>query len=82
MKIEVPTPENSKKEKRKKIRNFIAGLILGIIVFGLIGSRVFWWGIDNVQIYTWIALGFGALSFGFLAMWFGNEFWQRLLGNN
>lgn len=82
MKIRVPTPEESEKKKRNNIRNFIAGLITGIIVFGLLGLRVFWWGIENVKLYTWIALGFGAISFGFLAMWFGNEFWQRLFGNN
>lgn len=82
MKVIVPTPEESEKEKRIKNRNFLFGLIAGIIFFGFMGSRVFWWGIDNVTIYTWFALGIGALSFGLLAMWFGSAFWQRLFGNN
>lgn len=78
MEIKVPTPEECQKEKRRKIRHFIAGIITGIIVFGLISNRVIWWGADNVQIYTWIALCFGVLSFGFLAMWFGTDFWRQL----
>jgi len=79
MQIKVPTPEENQKEKRRKLFLFIAGMITGIIVFGLISIRLAWWGADNVQIYTWLALGFGALSFGFLGMWFGGEFWRQLL---
>jgi len=45
-----------------------------------VGTRVFWYGLETVELYTWIALGFGVISFGFLARWFGREFWQRLFG--
>lgn len=61
----------------------MGGLITGLIVFGLIGMRVvFRYGFDKVETYTWIALGFGILSFGLLARWFGAEFWSRISGWN
>lgn len=80
MKIKVPTPEESEKAKDAKVRHFFAGIIAGIIIFGLLGFKVFLWGLDNVTVYTWVALAFGVLSFGFLSMRFGHEFWQRLFG--
>jgi len=80
MNIRVPTEEESQKQKRIDRRNFIAGLITGLIFFSLVGTRVFWYGFETVELYTWLALGFGVISFGFLARWFGREFWQRLFG--
>jgi predicted tellurium resistance membrane protein TerC len=56
-------------------------LSAGLVFFGLVGSRMFWYGFEKVELYTWIALGFGVVSFGFLAKWFGREFWQRLFGS-
>lgn len=82
MNIQVPTEEENQKQRKVDRRNFIGGIIAGIVLFGLIGSRIFWHGFENVTIYTWLALGFGVISFGFLAKWFGSEFWQRLFGNN
>lgn len=82
MKIEVPTEEEIQERKRSDRRNFIGGIIFGIIFFGLAGGRVFLYGIENVALYTWFALVFGVISFGFLAKWFGTEFWQRIFGNN
>lgn len=82
MKIKVPSEEDIQKKKRLDRLNFIGGIIVGIIFFGIIGSKVFLYGFENVATYTWVALSIGVLSFGFLAKWFGSEFWQRLFGNN
>jgi hypothetical protein len=79
--IKVPTEEENRKQRKADRRNFIGGLFTGFIVFGLIGSRIFWYGFDEVAMYTWLALGFGVISFGFLAKWFGLEFWQTLFRN-
>jgi len=78
--IKIPTEEEAQNQKRTDRRNFIAGLVTGFLFFTLVGSRVFWYGLETVEPYTWIALGFGVVSFGFLARWFGREFWQRLFG--
>jgi predicted tellurium resistance membrane protein TerC len=77
MHIQFPTEEENRKQRKIDRQNFIGGIIVGCLIFGLIGIRLMLQG--YASIYTWIALGFGALSFGFLAKWFGAEFWQRLL---
>ena len=78
MKIKVPSPEEFAKEKRKKRRNFFVGLIIGLIFFGLGSLRLFWWGIDKVEIYTWIALGLGVLSFGIFGVLSGADFLKSI----
>ncbi len=78
--IKIPAEEEFKNQKRVDRRNFIAGLVKGLIFFTLVGTRVFWYGLETVELYTWIALGFGVISFSFLARLFGREFWQRLFG--
>jgi Kef-type K+ transport system membrane component KefB len=80
MQFAFPSPEETRREKRKKLRNFVTGLITGTIVCLLLASRVILTGFQNVDFLTWVALGFGALSFAFLAMWFGDAFWKTLLG--
>lgn len=80
MKIKVPTSEEHREERHRKRRNFIGGFIVGIIFFGLASLRLFWLGIEEVEVYTWIALGFGVLSFGFLGMLFGSNFWKSIFG--
>lgn len=82
MKIQVPAEEESSKQKRNKLLNFLGGLVIGFIVFGFIGIRIFKNGFEKVETYTWIALGFGVISFGFLARWFGSEFWSILSRRN
>ena len=82
MKMQVPTPEESANKKREQVRRFVAGFVAGIVIFGLLGSRILWYGLESVNPVTWIALGIGALSFGFLSMKFGHEFWQRLFGTH
>ena len=42
MRINVPSPEESKKEKRKKSLRFIKGSIIGIVFFGLCSFGLFW----------------------------------------
>ncbi|MDX1640551.1 MAG: hypothetical protein R3220_02555 [Balneolaceae bacterium] len=78
MNINVPSAEEVAKEKRKKRRSFLIGLIIGFIFFGLVSLRVFWLGSGEVEIYTWIALGFGVLSFGFFGRLLGSDFWKYL----
>ena len=75
MKIQVPTPEDYNAERKKQKRNLGCGLIVGFIVFFFLGIRVFTYGFENVEIYTWVAIVFGILSFGFLAYKFGDSFW-------
>lgn len=79
MKIEIPSSEESRKEKRRRFLNFLGGLIFGLIFFG-IGTLRFRGGYYEIEFYTWIALGFGVLSFGFLGMVFGSDFWKSIFG--
>lgn len=78
MRINVPSPEESKKEKRKKSLRFIKGSIIGIVFFGLCSFGLFWNGVGEVEVHTWIALGFGVLSFGFFGMYFGSDFLKNI----
>tara|TARA_R110002049_G_scaffold109501_2_gene258324 strand:+ start:20 stop:262 length:243 start_codon:yes stop_codon:yes gene_type:complete len=78
MKIKVPTEEEHKRDQRRKRIHGIFGLLFGLIFFGLAGARIFRYGFDEVEIYTWIALGFGVVSFGWLAYKFGENFWTIL----
>ncbi|MEP1152383.1 MAG: hypothetical protein ABJH08_11700 [Balneola sp.] len=75
MNIKVPTPEEYKSEQKKKKKNLGCGLLAGFLLFFLSGIRVFTYGFENVETYTWIALSFGVISFGFLAYKFGDSFW-------
>lgn len=82
MKIQVPTEEESEQKRKTDRRNFTGGLVVGLLFFGFFLLRAFLFEMDQVKIYTWAALGFGVLSFGYLAKWFGAEFWQRLFGGH
>lgn len=75
MKIEVPSEEEYLKEKQQKRRNFFYGVILGIVFFGLVNIKNFLYGLEDITLVTWSALGIGVLSFGFLAYKFGDLFW-------
>lgn len=75
MQIQVPTPDEHQKEQRFKRKNLLLGLLAGVFFFSSSGSRVFRYGFGEVETYTWIALGFGVLAFGFLAYKFGDSFW-------
>lgn len=77
MQVQVPTPEEHQKEKRQKRKHLLLGLFVGIVYFGLIGTKIFFrHGFDEVAGYIWVALGFGVLAFGFLAYKFGHSFWS------
>lgn len=78
MNIYVPSPEESENKKRKKRWNFLKGLMIGLIFFGFSSLGLFWMGLDNVEIYTWLALGLGVLLFGFFAMMFGSTFFKSI----
>tara|TARA_R110002124_G_scaffold208776_3_gene375101 strand:+ start:8930 stop:9172 length:243 start_codon:yes stop_codon:yes gene_type:complete len=75
MNIQVPTPEEYKANQKKKRRNLGCGLLAGLVFFFISGIRIFSYGFENVEVYTWIALAFGVLSFGYLAYKFGDSFW-------
>lgn len=81
MKIDIPSEEEHKIEKRRKLQNFLGGSIIGLILFGFGISR-FWLieGLHAIEFYTWIALAFGVLSFGIIGMLFGNDFWKSIFG--
>ncbi len=81
MKIEVPDEEQYQRDKKRKRIHGAIGILFGLIFFGFAGLRIFIYGLDEVAIYTWIALGFGITSFGFLAYKFGDEFWTTLFNN-
>ncbi len=77
MKIEVPTEEEYREEKKRKRRHLIGGLLFGLFLFGLIGLRIFLrYGIDQVAYYIWVALGLGVILLGFLAYKFDSLFWS------
>lgn len=78
MKINVPDEEEFRKAQRKRKIQAVFGLFFGFFFFGLVGTKIFRYGLDEVETYTWIALGTGILSFGFLAFKFGNQFWATL----
>jgi hypothetical protein len=78
MRINVPNEEEYKREQKKKKIQAIFGLCFGLFFFGLIGLRIFSYGFAEVELYTWLVLGIGVISFGFLAYKFGNEFWSTL----
>ena len=78
MNVEIPSEEEFLKERRYKRRQFVYGILVGFIVFGLIGTKVFIYGFDQVAWYTWLVLGFGVLSFGIMAYKFGSSFWALL----
>jgi hypothetical protein len=75
MNIKVPTPEEYKADQKEKKRNLGCGLLAGFIFFFLSAIRLFSYGFENIETTTWVALGFGILSFGFLAYKFGDSFW-------
>lgn len=81
MKINVPTEEEHKRDRTRRRIHGIFGLLFGLIFFGLAGIRIFRYGFYEVESYTWIALGFGILSFGWLAYKFGETFWNTLFKN-
>jgi uncharacterized membrane protein len=78
MRIKVPNEEEYKREQKKKKIQAIFGLLFGLFFFGLVGLRIFRYGFAEVELYTWLALGIGVISFSFLAYKFGNEFWSTL----
>jgi len=57
------------------------GLLFGLIFFGIVGTKIFRYGFNEVEIYTWIALVFGIVSFTWMAWKFGDEFWSTLFKN-
>ncbi len=81
MKLNVPTEEEHKRDARRKRIHGIFGLLFGLIFFGLVGTKIFRYGFNEVEIYTWIALSFGIVSFGWLAYKFGETFWNTLFRN-
>ncbi len=76
MRIEVPTEEEEIKKRRFRHLNFFLGILWGLFLFFLVGYKVFVYGFENVEWYSWFALGIGVLSFGVLASKFGGEFWE------
>lgn len=82
MKINIPTEEEYQESRKRKRIQAVFGFIFGVIFFAIAGTRIFRYGLDAVEIYTWIALGFGVLSFTILAWKFGDTFWQTLIGRN
>lgn len=80
MKIDIPSEEETVRERKAKRRHFVGGILFGFIFFALVGLKIFQYGFEEVNPITWIALGFGVLSFGVLARWFGAEFWSRITG--
>lgn len=76
MNIQVPTPEEHKANQKEKRRNLGCGLSAGFVFFFLSSIRIFTYGFNKVEVYTWVALGFGVISFGYLAYRFGNSFWS------
>lgn len=82
MKIKVPAEEEYKQLRKRKRRHFITGLVAGLILFGLNLTRVLYYGIETVEWYSWVAVGFGVIAFGVLARLFGGEFWRNLFGIN
>lgn len=81
MKIKVPTEEEHKRTQKKKRIHGIFGFLFGVIFFSLVGTRIFRYGFDQVETYTWIALGLGVISFGWMAYRFGSDFWNTLFRN-
>jgi hypothetical protein len=81
MKINIPSKEELSKKRRRKFLNFLGGSIIGVIIFG-VGSSRLWFrkGFNEIEFYTWIALGFGVLSFGIIGMLFGSNFWKSIFG--
>lgn len=79
MKIDIPSTEVSHREKRMKFLKFLVGVCFGNVIFGLASSRFLFSSIYQVEIYTWAALGTGVLTFGFLAMSFGSDYWKTIL---
>lgn len=79
MKIEVPTEEEENRKRKIKRRHFFLGILWGLFLFFLVGYKVFVYGFENVEWYSWLALGFGVLSFGILASKFGGEFWKLFI---
>lgn len=75
MKINVPTEKEYKKNRRKKAIQAFFGFIFGLFFFAIAGIRIFSYGFESVEIYTWLALAFGILSFTWLAWKFGDDFW-------
>lgn len=75
MKIQVSTPEEHKADQKEKRSNLGCGLLTGFAFFFSSAIRVLYYGFDKVEVYTWIALSFGVISFGFLAYKFGDSFW-------
>ena len=78
MKIKIPSEEEHKKNQKRKRISGLSGLLFGFTFFGLAGIRIFRYGFDEVETYTWVALGFGVLSFGWLAFNYGEAFWNTL----
>jgi hypothetical protein len=79
MKVNVPTEEEYKRDQKRNRIHGIFGLLFGLLFFGLAGTRIFRYGFDEVEIYTWIALGLGIVSFGWLAYTFGETFWKTFI---
>jgi len=83
MDIQVPEESTFQSSKRKKTRQFLYGLIAGTILFGLNLSRiVLYYGIDEVEWYSWMVSAIGVVAFGLLARWKSGEFWKTLFGLN
>ncbi|HET8864107.1 MAG TPA: hypothetical protein VFM80_00330 [Gracilimonas sp.] len=81
MKINIPTEEEHKRNQKRKRFHGIFGLLFGLIFFGLAGIRIFRYGFDEVGISTWVAIGIGIVSFGWLAYNFGETFWNTFIRN-
>jgi len=78
VKINIPSEKEFRNEKRKKRIQGFFGFLAGLTFFGFSGSRIFLYGFDKVEWYTWLALLLGVCSFTFLAYKYGNSFWAPL----
>jgi hypothetical protein len=81
MKVHVPDEQEYKQEQKKRKIQAVFGFLFGCFFFGLVGVKIFQYGFDQVETYTWIALVAGILSFGSLAFKFGDDFWSTLFRN-
>ena len=80
MKIDIPSEEEYSRSKRKRLLQGFFGFLAGLIIIGLAGSRIFRYGFNEVEWYTWVALFTVVFSFTFLAYKFGDSFWVALTG--
>lgn len=76
MDIKVPTQEEFRKAQKKKRKNLGCGIFFGLFIFSGIGYKVFIYGFDSVEWYTWLVLFLGVISFGVMAYKFEDAFWS------